>query len=741
MKPAISERAALETKNDPGLKSLKIFAQNILPVFLYLLILIIFTWPLVLHLDSFTPGTFVPDREQNLWYLWWVKQALTEYHVNPYFTNFLYYPSGITLYLFTTYLTGAVLVLPFELLWGTVVGFNLLYFFGVVGGAWGAYCLAFYLLGNRKGAFLAGLIFAFSPWLNFTGDQNQLNYLQIPWLPFFLLYLLKFLRMVCPNYDISGLTPRYQNRLNPSRKYQIRYGTLTALFLILNAFSGHYILLYAAFLGGGITAGYLLTIAVKRDWKALRQLLLKLGLVLLPALVAYIPLLIGILKEIRSGAFQATASDYQAGLDILGLVLPSTFHGEIRGLIWQVVGYAPSRYMLSIGLVALVLLTMALIKVRASRLWAGLFLVALVLALGTNLTFNGTISDIPLPAALLTRLPVVGALRDASRWIIPASLALAIAAGYGLGWLLERKSLTSNRTNLIYALVLVLFLLENQPQPDPWTEWQIPPVSAIFKDGQLTRPGALLELPLDERNLDKADNMYYQIYHARPILGGYLTRPAAYSYANSPFSFFYEDYQLSDKDVLKPDPDELGSFLSYYHFGYLVMHKNVLTKQRQTTFSRLIEQVVGPVKTGCNYEDEQVLVCPVPPPARLIPFLALNTGWYKAEADNGGQRWLYGQAGFLGGFVPADGTYNLSFEAAAYLKPRTLQVEVDGKVLATQTISPERQTYRLSLSLGAGNHLIQLYSPEAPDRPSNNGVPSDDRTLTLLFSRLKLENS
>jgi hypothetical protein len=100
---------------------------------------------------------------------------------------------------------------------------------------------------------------------------------------------------------------------------------------------------------------------------------------------------------------------------------------------------------------------------------------------------------------------------------------------------------------------------------------------------------------------------------------------------------------------------------------------------------------------------------------------------------------LRGQTGTIGAFVPTSGTYQFSFEGAAYLKERELIVEVDDKEVALQVVSPARKSYTLNIPISAGNHLIKLYCPEPANRPSNNGVPTDTRTLTILFSKLKLD--
>src|SRR5437016_5578974 len=68
------------------------------------------TYPLILRAQSAIPSG--GDSWQNYWNLWWVKKALLELHVNPYFTTDLYFPYGAKLYFHTLNLIPAIIALP-----------------------------------------------------------------------------------------------------------------------------------------------------------------------------------------------------------------------------------------------------------------------------------------------------------------------------------------------------------------------------------------------------------------------------------------------------------------------------------------------------------------------------------------------------------------------------------------------------------------------------------------------------
>jgi hypothetical protein len=305
---------------------------------------------------------------------------------------------------------------------------------------------------------------------------------------------------------------------------------------------------------------------------------------------------------------------------------------------------------------------------------------------------------------------------------------------------------------------VVLFLITVQPYPIPQDLWKINPVPTIYTKGLLTKPGAILEMPMNEKIPDNALKMYYQTIHGRPITFGYVSRTPInfddrqsslnytsktpfYDYGASPFTYFYEDKTLSDEvlDALKPEPGEIRSFLAYYNVSYLVLYKQGLEERSITRLKDKMLRAVSDEKQGCEYEDATVLLCELEYPTKLQPYLGYSRGWYAAEQDNGGQRWIVGQEAFLIAFAPQTTEYKLVFNAAAYLKPRPLQIEVDGKIVSTlQITSSARTAYNLPLKLSEGTHIIRYYSAEPPDKPSEHGPSADTRSLTLLFSQMDL---
>jgi hypothetical protein len=100
----------------------------------YLLLALVMTYPLALHLTSTIPGDGF-DGWQNYWNLWWVKTALLDLQQSPYFTDYLYYPTGYSLLFQTLNIFNAFLTLPVQVAFGVTVSYNFVVLFSfVIGG-------------------------------------------------------------------------------------------------------------------------------------------------------------------------------------------------------------------------------------------------------------------------------------------------------------------------------------------------------------------------------------------------------------------------------------------------------------------------------------------------------------------------------------------------------------------------------------------------------------------------------
>ncbi|MCA9726173.1 MAG: hypothetical protein KC729_00715, partial [Candidatus Eisenbacteria bacterium] len=107
-----------------------------------------------------------PDAFIGVWNLWWTKQALL-HGMNPFFTSWLYYPSGTSLALHTHAVTYGVATLPLQIVFGSEGGtklygiYNLILLASFSLTGYFTYRLALHESQHRGASILAGLIMAF----------------------------------------------------------------------------------------------------------------------------------------------------------------------------------------------------------------------------------------------------------------------------------------------------------------------------------------------------------------------------------------------------------------------------------------------------------------------------------------------------------------------------------------------------------------------------------------------------
>jgi hypothetical protein len=153
------------------------------------LLTLLLTYPLSLHLAEALQDT--SDSLLNLWIINWQAHQLLTSPLQLFDTN-IFYPYPNTLAYSEILFPNVLLSVPvFVLTDNPILTYNLMFLLSFVLSAFGLYLLAYRLSGNRCAAFIAGLVFAFSPYR--AGHLGQLQLLTMQWMPLTLLYLDRYL--------------------------------------------------------------------------------------------------------------------------------------------------------------------------------------------------------------------------------------------------------------------------------------------------------------------------------------------------------------------------------------------------------------------------------------------------------------------------------------------------------------------------------------------------------------------
>ena len=84
------------------------------------------------------------------WSLWWTRYALLDLGQPPFTTDYLFYPFGLNLVAYTPVFLNGVLSVPLQLAFGVIVAQNLMVYFALVTGAFGAYLFVREVLASER---------------------------------------------------------------------------------------------------------------------------------------------------------------------------------------------------------------------------------------------------------------------------------------------------------------------------------------------------------------------------------------------------------------------------------------------------------------------------------------------------------------------------------------------------------------------------------------------------------------
>jgi hypothetical protein len=211
---------------------------------LYSILAIVLTWPLVLGIGSDVPGD-LGDSLLNMWILGWgvkhVPLLLTGQLAWAEFWNAnIFHPDPLALALSEHMLGQTLQVLPVYWLTGNIIlCYNLLFISTFALSAFGTYLLVRDLTGDRRAAFIAGLVYGFLPYR--IASVPHLQVMSSQWMPLALYGLNRF---VTRFPDPASQLPAPGSRLPAYAS--LAFGT--AALIMQNWSCGYYLLYFAPFL-------------------------------------------------------------------------------------------------------------------------------------------------------------------------------------------------------------------------------------------------------------------------------------------------------------------------------------------------------------------------------------------------------------------------------------------------------------------------------------------------------------
>jgi hypothetical protein len=594
----------------------------------YLVLTLIMTFPLATKFTTAIPGDGF-DGWQNYWNLWWVKKALLDLGTNPFFCDYVYYPTGASLYFHTLNIFNGLLTVPVQAVFGWTVAYNFVVVFSFVVGGCGLYLLAYRLGTGRLAAFVAGLVFTFSPY-HFAHLLGHTQLISLEWLPFYVLFAVKALG------PAIGQRPKSSLRNNDLGLTHIG---LAAVFLVLTFLCewGYYVMYLALFTL--LYAGYVAW-KERRIWEPAARA----GLIWLLFIVLTSPILVPMAVEAINTTEYLTPPFEQSlslSADLLAFFTPNEMHplwGDWAKAWSERFTTTTSERMVFAGYVPLALGAFALWKRRQrAGFWALSLLVFFILALGPVLHVGGQPVSVlgialPLPYIVLYRLlPFIRLSRSISRFDVMVMLSLAVLAGLGVGWLggwVARRLGGRGNGRLggwaVGWLAGALICFEFLAVPYPMTEVEVP----SFYRQVAREPGdfVLMELPM---NWDRPIHIFNQVYHGKKVIAAYFGKPNPLSVVEK--TPVLQHFRYLGPDIIAQDISEIGiSVLASFNVRYVILDLYQMPEGREREVTlRLTKEVFG--DTAPFYRDERLIVYQVEEPADPRPFLSLGQNWGRRQ--------------------------------------------------------------------------------------------------------------
>jgi hypothetical protein len=672
-------------------------------VIAYILLTIMFTWPLAQNFTSFVNGN-VMDVFHELWYLHLGSTNPT----GPFFlfyTNSILYPYGVPLFFqvispFNTLLFGLL-----TSLFGEIVAYNLLYMFTFVAAAFNMFILTKYLTKNKYAAFFAGIIFGFAP-VHTGQGLSHLNIMSAEFVPLYAYFLIRL-----------GREQRFRNAL------------YAGALIVLNAMCDLHMLLIVLF----ITASYLLySLFVQR-----REILNKpfLHRLFIMTIFSAILLVVVYFQTIFAVLFTPPALGQSAAAKLL--INRASIGGSSDLLEFFTPGPENpilGRYTLSlysnfsafpqvrtyIGWSALTLAILGLIanRKRSVWFWGFLSIVGALLAIGPFVQIDGKVTEIPgLWLYLYYLVPLFQSFRAPYRLDYLVMLGVGVLAAYGLSSAfsaLEKrfKKRNSSRTIkiVVLAILCAILIVEFLPTPYPELYAKIPSfyTQVLAKDHSNY---AVLEVPVTP---SASVYLYYQSAYNHPLVDGSVSRTPQSSASFREATPFinelgaynptgYTGTNLKGKkagggapahDIINETINVIQVapyILTEFHIKYIIVHASLLTAQQYVADINLISSVVGPP----IYQDNAITAFEWNPPANMTGmaqypinyhmafFSLLYGGWYPYGGLKGRlTRAMSLYAGLLV-YSSSNQYMELEFNARGIFSSYPLQLVVNNQIEGT----------------------------------------------------------
>lgn len=546
---------------------------------LYLGLTLVMTFPMVVKPFWFKVDELY-DLGTQIWNFWIIKDSLIHWHIDPFRNDYWYYGQGTNLIVQNPVTFYSLLSIPFQALLpdldGIALSTNLILIFSTALSGFGTYLYGTHRGMSKQGAFVAGLIFAFSPFRFWHFGRFHITCTEF--LPFFLLFFEKAI-----DSEESG-----------RRKFPLATGLVFTFAVYSSLMHATYLMLMGfAILVRELTAKRVTLKGIVRPISIMIGVAVCLGSIYIFEFILYLGT-----HYVEVGEPVEAMSRYSANL--LGYFIPARNLNLLGGLGFinkALVGIGGDE--IYVGFSAIILAVPAIMGVRKKtgnlRFWVILMIVFFVISLGPNLNVLSTQASWHMPQYYLAKyIPIFSMDRAPVRYAVLVEFCLAMLAGYGVTRIIEGSARQSLKTALPILAALAILIDFNQ-SPLLMRAVHVPSFyHEIALDKEIC---GVYEIP-PQLPFARRLAMTYAVVHKKKLLmSGGRSKTKRYEVIEHPF--FYG--LISPQDLIDdPQRDEKIEANRRYLLGkgikYIVLHEKLSPAEYVEPWKKYIE-LHKPVET------------------------------------------------------------------------------------------------------------------------------------------------
>lgn len=696
-------------------------------ILFFLLMAIVFTWPLILHFHDGVIGGY-GDPMLNSWIINWDARTIFTHPSGLFQGNIMFPARDVLAYSEHLFVLGLLSAPVYYITHSPIASYNFMVFFGFVLSGFGCYLLIKELTGSRWAGLAGGVFFALCPYK--ISKLSQMQNMFSPFMPFMLLYLYRFLK----GGGKGNLA-------------------LFGVFFLAQSLSSWHYMIFCALAAGLMWLWTAVFSRSRTDWVRLAWVVAALAI----AVLLIIPFALPYLRaHSRLPGFERNLEEikgYGAGWeDYLTVLNVSVVYGDAPSPFRKgAIGYENVLYP---GVIIVVLALAGLFLRRREEDFLpsfspysyrrGALYFLILAAAGFLLSLGPEVRGISNPLYTIPYdLGILKFIRVPTRFFILLALGLAVLGGYGLAKISMRLADRARGKGVLGLVPVALLLLvvfdiltfninvypvpvgDEVPEVYRWLDEQGEvriielPTSPLKGAMRYDRDLELVPYDVDEYNTREGMLVYYSTYHMKETANGYS-------------GYFPYSYNRIFTEIQGFPSQRSLELLRGLGIDYVIWDWNWVPTQRQEEYNvRLFstpglafvedfgEKSVFMVEPGETCEAEELEVDAVLPDT-ILPERGFNAGLLvRNTSDLPYVRYEEDPQPFRLRFLDAGGGSVLEVEGE-YRAPFFLQAGEEASLPMRVEQAPAVGSYDVELLLGEGvlgprDFTLEVEAAEMPD--------------------------